>query len=94
MKTSKRQNRRLRLRACSRGRKRRSLTIAGAEDYTYAMAKTNGYTGSYTLPFEQPVIDLEKQITALQEREDAASYAEELSSLSSSRDSLLAKLYR
>ena len=58
------------------------------------MAKTNGYTGSYTLTFEQPVIELEKQIAALESREDAASYAEELASLQTSRDSLLAKLYR
>ncbi len=58
------------------------------------MAKTNGYTGSYTLPFEQPVTELEKQIAALEAREDAAAYAEELASLKSNRDSLLAKLYR
>ncbi|HRP61816.1 MAG TPA: acetyl-CoA carboxylase carboxyltransferase subunit alpha [Phycisphaerales bacterium] len=58
------------------------------------MAKANGYTGSYTLAFEQPVIDLEKQITALEERPDAASYADELESLRRNRDSLLTKLYR
>ncbi len=58
------------------------------------MAKTNGYTGSYTLPFEQPVIELEKQIAALQEREDAAAYAAELADLQKARDGLLEKLYR
>lgn len=58
------------------------------------MAKTNGYTGSYTLPFEQPVIELEKQIDALEARDDAADYADELASLKANRDSLLAKLYR
>jgi acetyl-CoA carboxylase carboxyl transferase subunit alpha len=52
------------------------------------------YTGSYTLPFEQPVVELDKQIASLKAREDAASYAEELSNLQTSRDSLLAKLYR
>ena len=51
------------------------------------------YTGSYTLAFEQPVTDLEDQIERLTAREDAASYSEELTSLRSSRDSLLAKLY-
>ena len=53
----------------------------------------NGYTGSYTLAFEQPVTDLEEQIERLTTRDDAESYADELSSLRSSRDSLLAKLY-
>ncbi len=57
------------------------------------MAKTSAYTGSYTLPFEQPAVDLEKQIAALQAREDADKYAEELSSLRRNRDSLLAKIY-
>lgn len=58
------------------------------------MDKPNGYPGGYGLPFEQPVIDLEKQIAALQAREDAAAYADELASLQANRDSLLAKLYR
>ena len=57
------------------------------------MAKTLAYTGSYTLPFEQPAVDLEKQIAALQARDDADKYAEELSSLRRNRDSLLAKIY-
>ncbi len=57
------------------------------------MAKTRAYTGSYTLPFEQPAVELEKQIAALQAREDADKYAEELSSLRRNRDSLLAKIY-
>jgi len=58
------------------------------------MAEGNGYTGSYTLPFEQPVIELEKQIAALKQRADADQYADELTSLQSNRDSLLAKLYK
>ncbi len=58
------------------------------------MAKSNGYTGSYTLPFEQAAVELEKQIESLQAREDAAEYADEVSSLQSNRDSMLTKLYR
>lgn len=68
---------------------------ADASRYNLAiMAKANGYTGSYTLAFEQPVIDLEKQIAALEQRPDAASYADELESLRRNRDSMLTKLYR
>ncbi len=56
------------------------------------MAKANGY--NYTLPFEQPVVEQEKQIEALEARDDAADYEEELTKLRESRDSLLGKLYR
>ena len=52
-----------------------------------------GYTGSYTLPFEQPVIDLEKQIATLEARDDAANLQDEIASLRENRDSLLHKLY-
>jgi acetyl-CoA carboxylase carboxyl transferase subunit alpha len=52
------------------------------------------YTGSYSLAFEQPVIELEKQIAVLEAREDAAQLGEELANLRSSRNSLLIKLYR
>ncbi|MHC4106973.1 MAG: acetyl-CoA carboxylase carboxyltransferase subunit alpha [Planctomycetota bacterium] len=58
------------------------------------MAKTAAYTGSYTLPFEQPAVELEKQIDALDARADSANYAQELEKLRESRDSLLTKLYR
>ncbi len=47
----------------------------------------------FALPFEKPVIELERQIAALQER-DPRQYAEELASLRTSRDSLLQKIYR
>jgi acetyl-CoA carboxylase carboxyl transferase subunit alpha len=57
------------------------------------MSETNGYTGSYQLPFEQPVSDLERQIAALAAREDAESLKDELAALRASRDSLLKKLY-
>jgi acetyl-CoA carboxylase carboxyl transferase subunit alpha len=57
------------------------------------MARAAAYTGTYTLPFEQPVIELEKQIAALERRPDADVYAQELSDLRDSRDGLLQKLY-
>ncbi len=57
------------------------------------MAKAaNGY--SYALPFEAPVLDLERQIATLGARADAPEYREELDKLRESRDSMLAKLYR
>jgi acetyl-CoA carboxylase carboxyl transferase subunit alpha len=57
------------------------------------MPESNGYSGSYSLPFEQPVTELEKQIAALESRDDAANLKEELASLKANRDSLLRKLY-
>jgi len=56
------------------------------------MAKTNGY--NYQLPFERPVVELDKQIDALDARDNRDTYAEELDQLRKSRDSLLRKLYR
>lgn len=58
------------------------------------MAKSNAYTGSYTLPFEQPVLELERQIDSLESQPNAAELAEELASLRASRDGLLTKVYR
>jgi acetyl-CoA carboxylase carboxyl transferase subunit alpha len=58
------------------------------------LTRTTSYTGTYTLPFEQPATELQKQITAIEERPDAAAFAEELKDLRASRDSLLASLYR
>ena len=57
------------------------------------MAKAKEPT-SYSLGFEQPVVELDKQITVLQESENAAEYEEELRNLRESRDSLLRKIYR
>lgn len=57
------------------------------------MPDSPAYTGSYTLPFEQPVTDLEKQIATLESRDDAANLQDEIASLRASRDSLLQKLY-
>lgn len=45
------------------------------------------------LPFETPVSEIDKQILAIQESEDASQYDEELSKLRSTRNSLLEKLY-
>ena len=46
-----------------------------------------------TLPFEDPVAEIDRQIIALEEREDAEAYAEELATLRETRDNLLTKLY-
>ncbi len=56
------------------------------------MAKANG-TSPVALPFEQPVFELEKQIVALEAREDAEQFADERASLQANRNSLLAKIY-
>jgi len=48
---------------------------------------------TYSLPFEQPVIELERQIEQLEQREDRDDFTEELDALRSSRDSMLGKLY-
>jgi acetyl-CoA carboxylase carboxyl transferase subunit alpha len=45
------------------------------------------------LPFETPVAEIDKQIQLLQEQNDAKKYAQELSELQKTRDSLLEKLY-
>jgi acetyl-CoA carboxylase carboxyl transferase subunit alpha len=58
------------------------------------MEQANGLNSSDYLPFEEPVFELDKQIASLQKREDAANYADELKSLQSTRDTLLAKIYR
>ncbi|MHC4992519.1 MAG: acetyl-CoA carboxylase carboxyltransferase subunit alpha [Planctomycetota bacterium] len=58
------------------------------------MARTEAYAGTYTLPFEQPVVEVEKQIQALGMRPDAETLAEELQSFRENRDRLLAKLYQ
>ena len=58
------------------------------------MEQPNGFSESDYLPFEEPVMKLDEQIAALKTHEDAANYAEELASLQSTRDTLLAKIYR
>ena len=46
-----------------------------------------------TLPFEEPVAEIDQQIRALKERDDAENYESELSELCETRNSLLKKLY-
>ena len=46
-----------------------------------------------TLPFEEPVAEIDRQIKSLEEREDAKNYKSELSELQETRNSLLEKLY-
>lgn len=48
---------------------------------------------TYTLPFEEPVVELDRQIEALAAREDAKGLETELDSLRQNRDSLLQKIY-
>ncbi len=57
------------------------------------MPETIEYSGTYALPFEQPVVELDKQIAAIERRPDADAFDEELGKLRESRTSMLAKLY-
>jgi len=57
------------------------------------MARTAEHGHSYTLPFEQPVIEIEKQIALLEQRPDATALREEIDTLRASRDGLLRKIY-
>ena len=50
-------------------------------------------TPMITLPFEEPVAEIDRQIKSLEEREDAENYKSELSELQETRNSLLKKLY-
>jgi acetyl-CoA carboxylase carboxyl transferase subunit alpha len=50
-------------------------------------------TPMITLPFEEPVAEIDRQIKSLEEREDAKNYKSELSELQETRNSLLKKLY-
>jgi acetyl-CoA carboxylase carboxyl transferase subunit alpha len=52
-----------------------------------------GYSPLYQLDFENPVLEIERQIDAIEERPDAARYADELRTLNETRESLLKKLY-
>jgi acetyl-CoA carboxylase carboxyl transferase subunit alpha len=58
------------------------------------MEQANGLSSTDYLPFEDPIFELDKQIASLQKRADAANYADELKTLQSTRDALLAKIYR
>lgn len=57
------------------------------------MARHSGNTAGYALPFEQPVVELERQIAQLEAHEDASAFADEVAKLRQSRDGLLSKIY-
>ncbi len=57
------------------------------------MARSNKQSGGFSLPFEQAVIELEKQIAALEQRDNAEDFVPEIETLRGSRDSLLKKIY-
>ncbi len=71
-------------------RPRRTQCFSGE---SLLMAESNGYTGTYTLGFEQPVLELERQIEAIEARPNAEDYADELANLRATRDSMLTKVY-
>ncbi|MDP7008271.1 MAG: acetyl-CoA carboxylase carboxyltransferase subunit alpha [Phycisphaerales bacterium] len=50
-------------------------------------------TPMLTLPFEEPVAEIDRQIAALKDTEEAGSYAVELTELQNTRDNLLKKIY-
>jgi len=54
----------------------------------------DGDTFPQALPFETPVMEINKQIIALQEGEHADTYQTELEDLRTTRDSILEKLYK
>lgn len=58
------------------------------------MTRTSESASHHVLPFERPIVDLERQIAALEARPDAGSLAQEVSALKASRDGLLEKVYR
>lgn len=52
-----------------------------------------GYSATYVLDFEQPIVEIEKQIDALADRADASQFASEIGTLEEARKSLLVKAY-
>ena len=46
-----------------------------------------------TLDFEEPIIEIEKQITALEDRDESDRYADEIAQLRDTRDRVIAKTY-
>ena len=58
------------------------------------MANSTEYGSTYTLPFEQPIVELQKQITIFEQKPEADEFAEEIESLKKNRDQLLEKIYR
>ena len=52
-----------------------------------------GYSPLYQLDFENPILEIERQIDAIEERADADRYADELKQLNETREGLLRKIY-
>jgi acetyl-CoA carboxylase carboxyl transferase subunit alpha len=52
-----------------------------------------GYSPLYQLDFENPVLEIERQIDEIEERADAELYTDELAQLNETRTSLLTKAY-
>jgi len=52
-----------------------------------------GYSPLYQLDFENPILEIERQIDAIEERADADRYADELTQLNETREGLLRKIY-
>lgn len=52
-----------------------------------------GYSATYVLDFEQPILEIEKQIDALSEHAQAGQFASEIAKLEETRKSLLEKTY-
>ena len=50
------------------------------------MAKSTEYGSTYTLPFEKPIVELQKQITVFEQKPDVDEYAEEIASLKKNRE--------
>lgn len=54
---------------------------------------TGGYNPATQLEFEGPVIEIDRQIEALESKDDAERYGEEISTLRETRESMLKKIY-
>ena len=53
-----------------------------------------GFSPLYQLDFENPILEIERQIDAIEERPDAERYASELKQLNETRESMLRKIYQ
>ena len=52
-----------------------------------------GFSPLYQLDFENPILEIERQIDAIEERADAERYSDELAQLNNTRTGLLSKIY-
>jgi acetyl-CoA carboxylase carboxyl transferase subunit alpha len=74
-------------------RQRPAAANAGRHSVHFPPMPRPGYSPLYQLDFENPVLDIERQIDAIEERPDAERYADELRKLEETRASLLSKIY-